>query len=126
MSATAGHQGELLLKADQLPSQKERRARMLTVQRLGLSTVIEKGNRRGAEGFTADDVRCWLKVAGLITGDEAQQRALSWVGPWLKGLKHKGILASVCHPGTTVPMRRKSERSEAHGNAALVYVTTGA
>jgi len=70
--------------------------------------------------FTADDVQDLAIEHGFGTGHEKDQRTWSWVGPWLAVLARRGkIRALVDQHG--YPVRKKSERSEAHGNLQLAY-----
>jgi hypothetical protein len=81
----------------------------------------------GAEGFTADNLRRAAVHAGVITGEEGKghdadrQRALSWFGPFLTTLVRRGRLAPRTYPDGQ-PVRRASDRPEAHGNKHIVYV----
>lgn len=79
--------------------------------------------RRGPEGITAAELIAEGITRGVFTGQETamgQQRALSWIGPWLAALAKRGVLARRMDDG--VEVRRRSERAQSHGNLQLVYV----
>lgn len=114
-------------KADQLPAEIERKRQRDRLKELLLPTVLRKGRGRAAAGFIADDVRYWAITAGVITGHERDQRAHSWMGPWLKGLAGKvGPLKVLRHFEGGPAITRASDRPDAHGNKQVVYVVVGA
>lgn len=93
------------------------------------SRVVEELLRRAqtrvdveySPGVVSDDVRQLaegLPYAALLGRD---QRAWSWVGPWLAQLEREGALAVYRHSNGD-PVRRKSARKDAHGNMQIVYL----
>jgi hypothetical protein len=87
--------------------------------------ALDLARSAGARGFTADDLRSAAIAAGVLVGDEGratgQQRALSWLGPFLCSLaRREQIIALTYRDGARV--KRESERVEAKGNLQVVYV----
>lgn len=72
-------------------------------------------------GVTADDVRQIAAAAGLGDALGQEQRAWSWVAGRLKRLASQGLLAEY-RIADDQPVRRRSTRDGAHGNALVVYL----
>lgn len=71
-------------------------------------------------GVTADDVHELVADAGLSAALGTQQRAWSWVGPWLEELARDGALVALEQGGG--PAYRRSTRAGSHGNLQRIYV----
>ena len=102
------------------------------VKRALLDHVIDLAERTkhmpwaGERGFTAYDVRevaIAKQIAG--TGDEEEQRAWSWIGPWLAVLARRGSIAVLKDAHGHV-IERSSSRRESHANRQIVYTASAA
>lgn len=71
-------------------------------------------------GITADDVHEIVADAGLSAALGGQQRAWSWVGPWLEELARAGQLVALEQGGG--PAYRRSTRAGSHGNLGRIYL----
>lgn len=82
--------------------------------------ALERIDRDEAPGVTADDVvqLCKGHPQSALLG--SQQRAYSWVGPWLAKLATAGSLVEFRLSGQ--PVRRRSSRPNSHGNLQIVYL----
>ena len=72
---------------------------------------------RKSAGVTAADVRDIAKAKGLEGQLGTQQRAWSWLSPWLDSLAREGVLVKWQHDGQT--MKRINE---ANGNDQAIYL----
>lgn len=72
---------------------------------------------RKAAGVTAADVREIAASKGLEGQLGTQQRAWSWLSPWLDSLAREGVLAKWQHDGQT--MKRIND---ANGNDQAIYL----
>lgn len=71
-------------------------------------------------GITADDVHELIAQAGLSAALGTEQRAWSWIGPWLEELAREGALVALAQGGE--PAYRRSARPGSHGNLQRIYV----
>lgn len=89
-----------------------------------LQRAKDRVDRTEAPGVTADDVlalcRQHPQSALVGVGKRDEQRAWSWVGPWLAQLDRAGALAELHLSGQKV--YRRSTRPSSHGNLQVVYV----
>lgn len=85
-----------------------------------IARALERANRDGAPGVTADDAVALCKAHPQAALLGSAQRAFSWVGPWLAKLDRAGSLAEFQLTGQ--PVRRRSARPGAHGNLQIVYL----
>ncbi len=93
-----------------------------------LPRVLEEARRSAnaiPRGFTADDVRAIALELDLGTGEEREQRAWSWLGPWLGVLARRGQIGVLRDIGGR-PLERKSVRGESHGNPQIIYTAADA
>jgi hypothetical protein len=106
-----------------LPDAADRAAKREIIKRTVLPDVLELAAHSAhltPKGFTPDDVRDLAIEKQLITGEEQDQRALSWIGPWLFALARRGTIA-FARDDDGRPLERPSERPKAHGNPQYVY-----
>ncbi|MBA3852913.1 MAG: hypothetical protein C0503_00780 [Gemmatimonas sp.] len=86
--------------------------------------ALDRRDRAENPGVTADDVlalcRQHPQSALVASGKRDEQRAWSWVGPWLAQLDRAGALAELHLSGQKV--YRRSTRPSSHGNLQVVYV----
>lgn len=107
-----------------VPERSDREDAIMWLKELVFQELIARALARvdldEAPGVTADDVvqLCKGKPQSALLG--AQQRAFSWVGPWLTQLCRAGSLAEFRLTGQ--PVRRRSTRPHAHGNLQMVYL----
>lgn len=85
-----------------------------------IARALERKDRFEAPGITADDVHDLAKEIPQVALLGQQQRAWSWVGPWLAEIEEAGAVARFMIGGETV--RRASTRPGAHGNLQIVYL----
>lgn len=88
--------------------------------------ALALAHKVGAAGFTVDNLRRAAIQAGIIVGAEGaerkveNQRALSWLGPFLTSLARRGLIVALRYKdGNTV--KRASDRPEAHHNKHTVW-----
>lgn len=103
---------------------EDRQEAIETVRAKILPALLERArlrkNRWENPGITADDVIALAKEVPQAALLGQQQRAWSWVGPWLASVARAGQLAELVRGGQVV--RRRSTRPGAHGNLGIVYV----
>lgn len=89
-----------------------------------LRRAKDRADRIEEPGVTADDVFALCRQhpqSALVGGGKRdEQRAWSWVGPWLTQLDRAGALAELHLSGQKV--YRRSARPSSHGNLQVVYV----
>lgn len=85
-----------------------------------IELALSRVDLEESPGVTADDVWVLCKAHPQSALLGTQQRAFSWVGPWLNSLARAGSLAEFRLTGQ--PVRRRSSRTGAHGNLQIVYL----